>query len=103
MKVNEMWVNNATVDDTKGLRLSAELINENYPRNIELDMSCAYGLSKGKYSPVCNLVSYVATYNMNNSESITQENYDTICDYKNTPFNYLLISDNSKMHTFPVL
>lgn len=99
MKINDVWVNNATVDDTKGLRFSAELINDNYPRNTELDMSCAYGLSKGKYSPVCNVTSYVATYNMDNSESITQENLDVICDNKTTPFNYLLLSDNSITHT----
>lgn len=93
MKLANVWSDSSTLDDNLGCMISKPLKNAYYPRNKELDMSCAYGLSRGKYSPVCNVESVVCTYNMSNPNSITQINKDVICSSDVTPFNYLIISN----------
>ena len=93
MKISNVWSDSSTIDVVLGCQLSAELKNANYPRNKELDMSCAYGLSKGKYSPMCNLENVVVTYNMTDTNSITQINTDVIYTSNSTPYNYLILSN----------
>lgn len=101
MKVNDIWVNSGEVDEVDGLRYSGELKNGNYPRNKKLDMSCAYGLSRGMYSPVCNVSAVVFDKSKIFEIDDIIEHEDVIKTYKRDIYNYLLLFENESVNADP--